>query len=288
MNPEPGPDQRKPVTPQWLRPDGVSVGNWDYVRSGEIAKNYDQFLENDPLTLADGQLLRRYLPPVSDSPGTAANNDVPLVVDFGCGNGRSLIPLLERGYRGLGIDLSHPMLTSFRQKCLAEDSGELHLVEANLVELDAIATNSADVGLCMFSTLGMIQKRSNRRKFLSHVSRILKPGSPLIVHAHNLWFQLRSPAGVRTIVKQLWQSMLGKIELGDRVANYRGLRNVFIHSFRRRELIADLTTFGLLPRCWHSVLPGRTETVEGLPWFSSYSTVGWVVVCDNRKPITSG
>jgi SAM-dependent methyltransferase len=182
-----------PRTPKqnasWLIPRGVSKGNWDYVRSNHISQGYDEFLKGDPLTAADRQIINRYFPEVRNEHSMPN----PIVADFGCGNGRTLAPLLTRGYRGLGIDLSIPMLTGFaenrRDKSPEIDS--LVLVQANLVELDGIGDDTVDHGISLFSTLGMIEGARNRAAFLGHARRIIKPGGQFILHAHNVWFQVQ-------------------------------------------------------------------------------------------------
>lgn len=295
-------------TPSWQRPDGVTAGNWDYVRSKEIAGKYGLFLENDPLTEADGKVLFRYLPQLKGEDSLTRSHDVskrvkgvtnevqrrPLVADFGCGNGRSLLPLMARGYDGLGVDLSLPMLQVFfdeyeRQATETSSSpltskdaslGRLCLLQANLVHLDAMETDSIDHALCLFSTLGMIAGRANRRKFLSHVRRVLRPGGKFIVHAHNMFFQLSAPGGIRWFAGSLWDTWRGKQELGDRTAAYRGLKNLFIHSYRRSELIADLSSADFQPQHWHGVMPGENDLVDTLPMFSALRVVGWVAVCE--------
>lgn len=295
-------------TPSWQRPDGVTAGNWDYVRSKEIAGKYGLFLENDPLTEADGKVLFRYLPQIKEDDFPARSHDVaervndvadevhrrPLVADFGCGNGRSLFPLMARGYDGLGVDLSLPMLQVFFDKYARQvtetsspplnstdaNLGKLYLLQANLVHLDAMETDSIDHALCLFSTLGMIEGRANRRKFLLHVRRVLRPGGKFIVHAHNVFFQLRAPGGMRWFAGSLWDTWRGKQELGDRTAGYRGLKNLFIHSYRRSELIADLSSADFQSKHWHAVMPGENDLADTLPMFSALRVVGWVAVCE--------
>ena len=71
----------------------------------------------------------------------------------------------------------------------------------------------------------------------------------------------------------------GKSEFGDRTANYRNIRNLFIHSFRRRELIHLLTTAGFHELTWIGILPGVENPVDPLPWASSFRLVGWIVIC---------
>ena len=280
----------------WQIPRGVSKGNWDYVRANQIAEEYDQFLDDDPLTKVDRQIIDRYLGPVKENSRDIPSADqsgeapqAPLVADLGCGTGRTLVPLLQRGYRGVAIDLSMPMLNQLGKKYdwrksaenLEESTqpGQLTLLNANLCELDGLKDNSIDHAICMFSTLGMIAGSSNRASFLKHVRRILKPGGLFILHAHNVWFQLRSPGGIKWALGNAWSRICGGSEFGDRTADYRGLRKLFIHSFRKNELRRALVDHGFSDLTWHGVQPGAIEVSENCGLGSSLSLVGWIVVC---------
>ena len=264
--------------PQWQIPPGLTIGNFDYTNSSSIAADYDQFLDGNSLNQIDGEVFGRYL--------TAPEVGLPqgsIVADFGCGNGRSLLPLLAAGYRGIGIDLSVPMLESFADK--ARQAGlidQVSLAQANLVQLEAFSDHSIDAAICMFSTLGMICGRQHRDRFLKHVRRMLKPDQPFILHAHNSLFQIRQHKGFRSAASSLWKACTGKQEFGDRTATYRGVKNMFIHSFRRAELKRDLVQAGFTVNKWIGIRPASNSTNNidaPLPWLSDLRLVGWILVC---------
>ena len=264
--------------PQWQIPPGLTIGNFDYTNSASIAADYDQFLAGNELNQIDGEVFSRYLPAVGVGPPQGA-----LVADFGCGNGRSLMPLLSAGYQGIGIDLSLPMLESFADKARAANlSDQVSLVQANLVQLEAFSDNSIDAAICMFSTLGMIHGREHRARFLKHVRRMLKPDQPFILHAHNSLFQIRQHQGMRMAASSLFKACLGKQEFGDRTATYRGVKNMFIHSFRRAELKRDLEQAGFTVTKWIGIPPASSSATNidaPLPWLSDLRLVGWILVC---------
>lgn len=272
----------------WQVPPGVSKANWEYVRAAHISTGYDEFLSGDPLTAVDRQILARYLPDVRALEKDTGNLKGPIVADFGCGTGRTLAPLLRRGYRGVGIDLSIPMLQTFEEKQsgIPESGsgcsvgGDLLLLQANLVELDGIADNTIDHGISLFSTLGMIQGAQHRSAFLGHVRRMIKPGGLFIVHAHNAWFQIRHPGGMRWALESAASHVRGKSEFGDRTANYRNIKQMFIHSFRRRELARLLRAAGFVENKWFGVLPGVELPQAQFPMASSIRLVGWIVICE--------
>ena len=154
--------------PEWKLPPGVARGTWDYANSTLVAEDYDDYHALNPLFEFEESILAEEFNP----PG--------VVADFGCGTGRALVPLVRRGCRGIAVDLSEKMLAIVREKAGLEGLA-IECVQANLVELDALASESADYGMCLFSTLGMIRGRKNRAAALAHMRRVLRPGGRVIV-----------------------------------------------------------------------------------------------------------
>lgn len=255
------------MRPTWQLPPGVPRGLWDYVESRSIARDYDDFFAYNSLFEFDLEILRTHCQPAD------------WVVDLGCGTGRALLPLVQQGCRGLAIDLSRHMLEVVREKAAAE-SLSVDLMQANLVELECLADNSFNCAICMFSTLGMIRGRKNRRTMLAHVRRLVRPGGRFVLHVHNYWFNLRDPGGPWWLLKNLctapWRS---EIEVGDKWFPYRGLPSMYLHVFRWRELAADLTLAGWKIRQRIALDPQRRRALRA-PWFlSGLRANGWIVVC---------
>lgn len=227
--------------PDWRRPRGVASGTWEYANERSIAAHYDAFVADTPLCDLDQQIVAECFPP--------PESGSPIVLDLGCGTGRSAMPLAARGYRVLGVDLSRPMLETMLEKARRDDStdGRISAVQANLVDLGCLAANSADHAICLFSTLGMIQGAANRRRFLSHVARITRPGGSFMVHVHHRWAAFREPGGIRKLAHSWWRSLRNTDhEFGDAVYSYRGLNKMFMHRFSRGEFMRDLTNSGWL------------------------------------------
>ncbi|QDS89667.1 Cypemycin methyltransferase [Rosistilla ulvae] len=223
--------------PSWQLPAGVSPGTWDYAARPAIATEYDQYFADHPLFALDQQLVLQHLPP-PDSQGRAT------VADLGCGTGRALVALAASGYRGLAIDLSQHMLEVVQQKAQTQ-ALPIASVRANLVDLNGIADNCVEHAVSLFSTLGMIRGRANRIAALAHTRRILKPGGKFVLHVHNIWSSLYDPAGLRWLCRSWWSGRKrGDQEFGDRVYQYRGLPNMFLHNFGLSELKADLRQAG--------------------------------------------
>ncbi|MEQ8789004.1 MAG: class I SAM-dependent methyltransferase [Pirellulaceae bacterium] len=263
---------RNPV-PQWRLPPGVTRGLMDYVQSEHIADDYDAYFAENKLFEFDEQVLVRHL----GKPSTDRN---VVVADLGCGTGRALVPLARRGFRGLAVDLSRHMLEVVREKADVENL-PIDCVRANLVTLDCLADDSVDHAICLFSTLGMIRGRENRRRVLSNARRIVRGGGRFVLHVHNYWYNLYDPGGPWWLLKNLARSCFDReIERGDKFFPYRGVNNMFLHVFTRRELAADLRAAGF--RIQESI-PLAPTRVRRLPatWFcQSLRANGWIVVCE--------
>lgn len=241
---------------------------WEYVQSPEIADDYDDYFAFNTLFEFDEQVLARHFTP----PG--------VVIDLGCGTGRALVPLVRRGFRGIAVDLSDRMLAIVREKARQEEL-PIECVRANLVELDEVADDAADYAICLFSTLGMIQGRDHRRQALDHARRILKPGGLFVMHAHNFWFNLFDPQGPWWVVGNLLRAPFRRdLERGDKYFPYRGVPNMFLHVFTRRELKRSLRRAGFRIR---EMIPLHTSRQKRLPlsWLlGNVRANGWIVVCE--------
>lgn len=250
----------------WQLPDGVPRGAWEYAQSRQIAEGYDESLADGP-TPFDLQVLQERL----TQPGT--------LVDLGCGTGRLLLPFARRGFRCLAVDLSPPMLEVVRQKA-ARQGLVIDRVLANLVQLDCLRDEMADYVLCMFSTLGMIRGRPNRRQVLRHMARILRPGGTLVLHVHNRWSNLWMPQGRGWLLRNLVASRFSsQVEPGDKFFAYQDVPRMFLHLYSRGELLADLRSAGLVV---HEIIPLETRRRYALPqaWLlGRLRANGWIVVC---------
>ncbi|TWT80888.1 Cypemycin methyltransferase [Planctomycetes bacterium CA13] len=236
--------------PDWRRPVGVAPGTWDYVHERTIADHYDAFVADTPLCALDQQI-------VADEFSLPQPGKTVSILDLGCGSGRIAIPLAEQGFEVFGVDLSTRMLELMLKKARERNfEGQIHAVRANLVELDCFSACSIDHAVCLFSTLGMIQGRANRRRMLSHVARIVRPGGKLVLHVHNRWAAWLEPRGTRRLVGSWTRSWWDRNhEFGDSVYAYRGLEKMFMHRFSRSELVSDFTASGWKTTKLHCVAP---------------------------------
>ncbi len=172
----------KPPPADWQLPPGVNRGLWDYLHDPAIARGYDASLAGTPLFDIDRQFVEAHCP----RPGR--------LIDLGCGTGRLLLAMAQRGWWTLGVDLSQEMLRVAGDKSMSSGI-TIHRLRANLAELDALADGSFDCAACLFSTLGMVLGATQRRRVIAHVFRLLRPGGRFILHVHNRWFNAWDRAG---------------------------------------------------------------------------------------------
>lgn len=258
------------MIPHWQLPVGVSRGLWDYLHDPAVAHGYDAQLAGTPLFAHDQQFVSDHCQP----PGR--------LIDLGCGTGRLALRLAERGYGVLAVDLSAEMLKVVGEKA-ALARAKVDRLQANLVELDGVASASFDHAACLFSTLGMIVGQAPRRRFLAHVLRLLRPGGVFVLHVHNRWFHLGTRAGRRLLLKQFWDRCRGRAEAGDfAMPPHQGLGSLVMHLFTRREVV------GLLRDAGFEIVEVRALSVRPdgrvpAPWlFGRMRAYGYLIAA--RKP----
>ena len=265
--------------PTWQLPPGVSRGTWDYVHRDSIATEYDTFHSGHPLLEFD----RRLVLEVAGKIRSDKAQGVPVALDLGCGTGRVMMPLAESGWRVLGLDLSQSMLGEVRSKSSSGAGESIGLVRGNLAQLGCLQDASVDLAYCLYSSIGMVQGRVNRRGMLRHIARSLQVGGEFIVHVHNRgtwWFD---PGGVRRGVGDWIRSRRDKSwEFGDRVYAYRGLPSMYLHIFSQRELREDLRQAGFTIRRW--IRLNRTSSGElRLGWYLPYFRAGGYIAVARKS-----
>jgi SAM-dependent methyltransferase len=258
---------KNPARPDWRLPRGVTRGLWEHVHAEEVVGAYDERFSREAPRELDEIVLEHYLTP----PGT--------VIDLGCGTGRMTIPLARRGFHCIAIDLSQPALAELGRQANDADLPIDRLV-ANLVELDALRGRSADACISMYSTLGMIRGRDNRRQALRHVRRLLKPGGTFVVHVHNRWYNLFQPQSRVWFLRNTLESLLRRdVEAGDKFYDHQGVPNFFLHVYTRGELKRELRAAGFRIERLVSLSVERTNPLR-MPWlFGGLRAGGWIAIC---------
>jgi len=203
--------------------DPVSPATWQYARSSHIAWEYDDYFAESPLFRFDQQVLDDLLTPPAR------------VIDLGCGTGRHVVVLVRRGFDVVGLDLS-PFMIDVTSEKLRSASLDAELLTGTMTDLSRFAAGSFRYAICMFSTMGLIRGRDNRLAFLRQVRRVLEPGGRFVVHVHNRLYKLREPGGPGWLARTYLLNRFRGLEVGDMVGEYRGIPDMFLHTFTLGEL----------------------------------------------------
>lgn len=254
-----------PPVADWQLPPGVNRALWDYLHNSELASQYDASLANSPLFAADLAIARQHFV----QPGR--------LIDLGCGSGRLLLDFAARGFTVFGVDLSDAMLRVAAAK--ADAAGlPIHLLKANLVELDALADATFDYAACLFSTLGMIDGAEARARCVAHVHRLLKPGGMFLLHVHNRWFHAWTSPGHRWLLADMARSLSGGANAGDwPMPAHQGVVGLTLHHFTRREAIHLLRGAGFQIAAVHSLSLRSDGRLRAPTWFRWLRAYGYLI-----------
>lgn len=249
-------------------PPGVNRGLWDYLHDPAIARDYDASLAGSTLFAADEAFVARHCLPLGR------------LIDLGCGTGRLLVAFARRGCPVLGVDLSAEMLTVAREKAAAAKV-RVDLLQANLTELNALASGSFDCAACLFSTLGMVVGAGARRQVIEQAYRLVRPGGRLVLHVHNRWFNGWSASGRRWLAGNLFDALLGRAAVGDRVMPaHRGIAGLQLHLFTRREAIRLLRGAGFRIVEVQPVGLGTGGVLHWPRWFGGLRAYGFLLAAE--------
>jgi SAM-dependent methyltransferase len=110
------------------------------------------------------------------------------LLDVGCGLGLQVLELSSRGYLGVGLDLSLPMLSR------ASEEAQMRALRVNFLHSDMREMSfdgAFDAVLCLGTTLGYFDDDTNRR-IVERLHRALKPGGLLLLDLVNRDYVIRS------------------------------------------------------------------------------------------------
>ncbi len=247
-----------PMLPDWQLPPGTDRGLWDYLHNDLMIQGYDAQLANTPLLKVDLAFAEEHFV----KPGR--------LIDLGCGTGRLLIPFAKRGFDCVGVDLSEAMLAQVRKKAERERV-TIQTVQANLVDLSAIADNQFDYAACLFSTLGMIRGVVHRRSFLDQTHRILKEKGILVLHVHNRFFRFGRGLGKRGAEK------------GDRtMPQAYGGAPLTLHHFSRSEIESELRRAGFQVMEVQPISLSADGTLRAKWFLKPVRAYGFLIACEKK------
>jgi SAM-dependent methyltransferase len=101
------------------------------------------------------------------------------VLDAGCGYGRIAIPLVARGYRVIGLDLSEPLLHSAREAALVQGV-VLPLAAGSMARLP-FRDSSFDAVICLWSAYYEVLDPADQVRTLAEIWRVLAAGGRALI-----------------------------------------------------------------------------------------------------------
>ncbi|HOX08496.1 MAG TPA: methyltransferase domain-containing protein [Planctomycetota bacterium] len=241
----------------------------DYFRSEPLADGYDDHFRDNELFRCDVAFAEETLGP----PGR--------LLDLGCGTGRHLEHFARRGWQVTGVDLSEPMLGRAAAKLGRLARARWELYRADLLDLSFLPAGSFQAVICMFSTLGMLEGAELRQRALCQAARCLAPGGRLVLHVHNRLHFLRWAAGRRELAEAFIRRLAGGAPFGDCVMrNYRGIQDLYLHTFTLGELAGLVRRAGL--RVVRAVPLNEARNAEARGLINRLTANGFLLAAEKR------
>ncbi len=206
---------------------------YEYINNPEIAEGYDEYFNNSELFKTDCRFILDELP------------ESGRVLDGGCGSGRHLVFLEKNGYEAYGIDLSEHFLKVARNK-LTQHSFTPRLYHGDILNPPIDTREKFSAILLMFSVLGMVKGRQNRIEALKTLARYLAPQGKIILHIHNREYGSSALRNKLSLIRSRLRGRNDGLEEGDYIMkSYRGLQDLYLHSFSLGEINHTLSSAGL-------------------------------------------
>lgn len=111
-----------------------------------------------------------------------AGTPVNEILDVGCGTGRHYIPLMQKGYKVTGLDMSQNMLNVLKRKA-RESKIKPHVFRKDMREIDFV--EKFDAAICMNSAFMYLLTDEDILRALRAFQGALKPGGVVIIDIMN-------------------------------------------------------------------------------------------------------
>jgi len=175
-----------------------------------------------------------------------------IILDIGCGSGRTTIPLLKMGYNVVGVDITPRMIKTAKKVARSKNLDiDYRVGDATNLEFE---DNHFDGAIFANNGWTQIPSKEKRQKALNEIHRVLKPGSMHILTAHKryysgLYFFFWSKQWFRFYILKPLGVKIKEIDFGDRffrrhVNNKKLKQKQYIHIASIKEVKEQIKKSG--------------------------------------------
>lgn len=142
-----------------------------------------------------------------------------IILDIGCGSGRTTIPLFKMDYRVIGVDITFQMIETAKKVAKSKNLDiDYRMGDATGLEFQ---DNYFDGVIFANNGWTQIPSREKRQKALNEIYRVLKPSGIYIFTAHKryysgFYFLFWVKQWFRFYILKLLRVKIGIIDFGDR------------------------------------------------------------------------
>ncbi len=253
-----------------MQPDAEAI-NRAMFEDSHVVKRYSDNVDDIGLWASEDIIFMRYL----------TRNDI--ILDIGCGAGRTTINLYRMGYSNIvGLDVSEPMIAAAKKNAERNNMPiRFYCSDARTLPFPDAAFDSA---IFSFNGLMTIQGAGERHKVLTEIARVVKPGGVFIFTTHD-----RASDQFADYWKY-YEEVFNRGEMDPRLTEYGDLlflddtENVegFLHVPSREEVVvaAEAAGFELIYCSRRSLIARETSEVSDI----ALDCIFWVVRRKVRKP----
>lgn len=200
----------------------------DHIKDSEILNSVSETYEGiaqswDRVRRRPGKIWNALLPYIPQSAS---------VLDVGCGNGRLSEFLSEKHVQYTGVDGSAKLIEIARARYTQSNSYKLtpNFLVSDMLSLP-FEDNTFDATCCL-AAFHHLPSESTRRRALSEMFRVTKPGGVLLMLNWNLYHPIKS------VRYQLWRLLFNQrdVEIPWRLPEEKKVFYRYYHSFFLREL----------------------------------------------------
>ena len=217
------------------------------------------------------------------------NSEKPIILDYGCGNGRYTFPLLKQTEANLVLfDISQVALNQVKSSLKTAYISRVKIC-VDISELNNIET--FDNVICMFGVLSHIPNRINRIDLLKTFFNKLKNRGDLVISVPNMHRRFLMEQFICSVNRFFNNPLIPASEKHDIIykRNIQGVsEKIFYHLYNKHELINDLEKAGFkIKKVFaESILPEKLvvsssffRNIDNLLLKIIPSSLGYGIIC---------